>query len=374
MLRIDKVKKWLCLPLCLLIVLGCSYASASDFRPDNEELYFGALNEEIVEHVSYEEVRKGDFTINMSCKGGLEYDNVYYIMNTVPMGTVTFGKYLVKSGDAVRKGDPICSIRIAADTSKMNELTEKIALAGENLEAYSEVNEELLNDYMYAAENAKSEADRRLGKLLYDRLRVNYDEELAKRLDEIEDMQAELDMLMEVSETAYIEADGDGVIASLARFSTGQTVKSYAYIAMIVDPASAKVVVNGGADCLNYNAEVSLVQSSSGTNVELKGRVVSCKSATLSPNLISRRDVIEIYGDPALFTVGKDVTVKVKSVQMEKAVIVSKNAVKHDNNGNFVYLLNGNSAIKRYVVTGGTNASDTWIVRGLSEGDRVVIK
>ena len=74
------------------------------------------------------------------------------------------------------------------------------------------------------------------------------------------------------------------------------------------------------------------------------------------------------------FEYGSDVTVSYRSTDMKDVLVVNKSAVYHDSKGDYVYVYTNGNSIKRYVQTGGNNATVVWIVNGLVEGDLVVIK
>jgi len=119
---------------------------------------------------------------------------------------------------------------------------------------------------------------------------------------------------------------------------------------------------------------VLVSQAQSAGAVSLDGRVTTCKSSVLSPNLIGSTDYIEILGDMSLFDYGSDVTVSFRSIDMKNVPIADKSAVYHDNKGDYVYVYSNGNSLKRYVKTGGNNATVVWIVSGLEAGDTLVIK
>ena len=98
----------------------------SGFRPDDEDLYFSALNEEIKEDVRTIEVTRGDFTVMSSCKGEIVYDNVSYCFNTLQEGSVKYVKMLVSSGDWVQRGDRIMQVSTTVENADLEGLRAQI--------------------------------------------------------------------------------------------------------------------------------------------------------------------------------------------------------------------------------------------------------
>ncbi len=346
----------------------------SGFRPDDEDLYFSALNEEIKEDVRTIEVTRGDFTVMSSCKGEIVYDNVSYCFNTLQEGSVKYVKMLVSSGDWVQRGDRIMQVSTTVENADLEGLRAQIEVEEQNLDEYMAVYRELESKYTRIINTSANTNERRMAELLLERLETEYEDEYSSRTKNIEQMIANLDKLENSDGTHYITAEGEGEVREINRFRNGDTLRSYAYICTICDTRSFRVRVPGGVAGLCYNMPVRVTQGQTKGAVSLDGRVTTCKSSVLTPNLIGSTDYIEVEGDPGTFEYGSDVTVSYRSVDMKNVIVVDKSAVYHDSKGDYVYVYTNGNSIKRYVLSGGNNATVVWIVSGLNEGDRVVIK
>ena len=123
--------------LCVMLAIAAirpAFAADAGFRPDDEDLYFSALNEEIKEDVKTIEVGRGDFTLMSSCKGEIVYDNVTYCMNTLAEGSVRYVRMLVKNGDWVKRGDPIVEVSATVEEADLESLRTQIAVEEQNLD------------------------------------------------------------------------------------------------------------------------------------------------------------------------------------------------------------------------------------------------
>ena len=346
----------------------------SGFRPDDEDLYFSALNEEIKEDVKTIEVTRGDFTVMSSCKGEIEYDRVSYVFNNLEEGSVRYVKMLVSSGDWVHKGDRLVQVSTTVETADLEALRTQIEVEEQNLEEFMAVNRELMDKYTRIIATSSSANERRMAELLYDRLVAGFEDEYKARTKSIEQKVSDLDKLENSDGTLYITAESEGEVREINRYRNGDTLRSWAYICTICDTRTFRIRVSGGVSGLYYNMPVMVTQAQSKGAASIEGRVTTCKSSVLAPNLIGNTDYIEILGDMDTFEYGSDVTVSYRSVDMKDVLIVNKSAVYHDSKGDYVYVYTNGNSIKRYVQTGGNNASVVWIVNGLAEGDRVVIK
>ena len=349
-------------------------AADNSFRPDDEDLYFSALTEEIVEEVKTAEVKLGDFRVAASCKGEIVYDNLAYCFNDLNVGTVYYSKTLVSNGQWVKRGDPIMEVTTVTEDADIEALQAEIDTAEKNLEEYMGVNKGLLDKYERLSATAAGANDRRTAKLLYERLLRTYEDEYESRVKEIESLTSQMTALENMSDKLYITAGIEGEVRDLYRYRPGEAIRNYGFICSINDTRSFRVRVPGSVTGLTYNMQVIVTQGQTKGAVSLDGRVTTCRNSLLSPSLIGNTDYIEITGDMSLFEYGSDVTVSFRSIDMTNVPVIAKNAVYHDSKGDFVYVRSDGNSLKRYIKTGGINAEVVWIVSGLSAGDIVEIK
>ena len=355
-------------------VMTPASASEISFRPDDEDLYFSALTEEIVEEVKTTEVYLGDFKVAASCRGEIVYDNVSYVMNTLEAGSVYYVKTLVSNGQWVKRGDPIMEVGTVVENADLEALQAEIDIAEQNLEEFMDVNKGLLDKYERLSIVSGNANERRTAQLLYERLLKTYQDEYDARVKEIESMTSQLILAENMSERLYITASIEGQVRDLNRFRNGETVRSYAYICTIYDTRNFKIRIPGAVSGLSYNMPVTVSQGQTKGAVSIEGRVTTCRNSVLAPSLIGNTDIIELTGDKSLFEYGSDVTVSYRSIDMKNVPVVKKNAVYHDSKRDYVYVRANGNSLKRYIMTGGINNELVWIVSGLNAGDIVVIK
>lgn len=355
----------------LLLPVG---VRGEDFRPDNEDLYFAALEQTFTNAVETAEVYRGNFYVKGAVKAQVSYANVSYVSNQISKGEVTVVQYLVSNGSYVNSGDPLVQVRITADEVKVTDLEKRLKTAEENLESYIATTKGLLNGYLKDAEGAASSNDRYLAQLMYDRLKVTFDEEVASRESTIEDLLSQLDFYEDIEEFQYIRANASGYVGGLNRLRTGERINYYGYVCAIYDTSEIDFYVRGGSELLSYNMPVTIVASVGQNTVEIPGHVVSCRNAALPSNLVGSNDYIEADVNPSVIGITDEVTIRFNSASMENVLIVPKEAVYSDNKGSFVYFDIDGMSTKRYIITAGESNTEVWVLAGLSEGDRVVVK
>lgn len=340
---------------------------------DSDTLYFGALEEKVAQNVNTTTVTKGEFFVTGAVQGSLDFSSNQYVTCDVTEGVVHFQEMLVNQGDTVKKGDPIASIYVTVDEIEKEEVQRNLDAARKNLDEYKADTRLLLNQYKKSL-NQGSERDRRLAQISYDRLYESYKNELSKREEKIDGYVIRLAEIESIENTKTVNAPTDGVIGFTNRMRKGEVLSRWSFLCTISDPTNVRVVVEGGSDLLRYNMPVKIVQSTGNRNVELTGRVVTMKSTATSVNLMARNDIIEIYGDVSNLMPGSDVSVKFDKIYVEDALIVPKTALKSDKKGQYLNVYINGFSSKRYVVVGGADSMNYWIVFGVEEGDTIILE
>ena len=374
MLRID-IRKALAISVASFTLLSsvCPvYGADGGTRYGDPDLYFEALENEVRENITLETVRKGDFVVNSSCRARVEYDNITYAFNTVSTGNAVVDEILVSTGQDVQRGDPIATVSVSIDSKTVEELEVSIKSYEEMIENYTYTNGALLKRYQELAENSASPTDRRVAQLLYDRLSVSYKDELSSREDRLESMKSELSNYNNIIETQYIKAPASGRVGNIVRRSWGDSIGYYGYICSIYDVQNVRLRVTSGGSDLSFNQRVSIVLNGNNSKT-IPGRVTTCLSSALSSNLVGNVNYIEVLGDPSSIGLDDEMTVRYEAQRVKDALLVSRNAIRSDDGGYYVFVYRDGRQYKQYVVSGGFNSSDHWIVSGVEEGDQIVV-
>ena len=372
-----KIKKRL---LSFLIASGLVAASVlpAAFEPvfaDNtyDDLYIEALDTEPgASFYKTETVRKGTFSVYYTTMPRSDYDDYSYLYNPIIVGNVKFVRYLAKNGDWIEVGDPVCDIEVTVDESRIAELEENIAKEEEQLGTYAYTCEKLLEEYDEMYKSGSGDAE--LAKLLYDRLKGSYDKELKSRREVIDEMQSEYDGLRMAQTMTQITATSTGFVAHLESLHHGMELSPYYFLGVIYRVENAKLYLEGGSDYLRFGLKSTLVQTDGGNTIEADGMVVSTLDPSIPPALIGEKTVLEFSDEYKNFNPRKDVVLKVERIHMENALMVRNKAVYNDSHGDYVLINDNGRKTRRYVIVGGSNNDDTWIISGVNEGDEVIVK
>lgn len=377
MLKNDRFKRICSVALALLLIsmmLVPAFAAEESFRPNDEDLYLEALNEETSEIVSTYTVGKKDFYLVGATKAEIEYGGMQYVVGGVTQGKAKFEEFLVISGQQVKKGDPIARISVTVDEYSVTNANLTLSKLEESLENYKQATGELLDEYDEIAKHSSDENEKLTAKLLYDRLLTTYNSEVSKREAAISKQMSVVVEYENLEGDQYITSPCSGVIGMIGRQKKGDNVGANDLFAVIYDIGDIRIVINGGSEYLRYNQEVAIAQTQGNETIEVAGRVTTCKSPALANGLVAYNDVIEITGDASKLFVNQDVVIRSKYVLMEDVIVIPTDAIRSDKTGSFVYLYSDGVSIKKYITVAKTGADEAWIASGLNEGDLIVIK
>jgi len=352
---------------------GTQHSARAEGNNKYDDLYIEALDIKDVDTLNKKEtVRKGTFSSYFTTIPQPSYNDYSYLFNTIMVGEVTFVRYLAKTGDWMDIGDPLCEIEVKIDELKVEELEDNILKEEEMLGTYAYTCEELLAKYEKIYNGGGSDAD--LAKLLYDRLKHSYDEELKKRRESIDAMQAEYDALVMARSQTMLTSIAPGYVEYLENIHKGQVLEPYGFIGVIYRRDDGRISLDKGADYLRFGLEALLVQTDGDETREAVGMVASSLDESLPVSLIGENNVIVFEDGIYDFNPKKNVVLKVERVHMENALMVKNKAVYSDSNSNYVLMNIDGKKTRKYVVVGGSNDEDTWIIKGVKEGDEVLLK
>ncbi len=376
-----KIKKRLFSLLLIIAVTALSVTPAAeetaraDESHEYDDLYIEALSQESSgSFYKTTTVRKGTFSIYFTTMPRTDYSDYSYLINPIEVGTVTLENFVAKTGDWLEIGDPVCNVSVKVDEGRIAELEAEIRKDEDMLSTYAHTCEELLDDYDRRYQKGGSDGE--LAKLLYDRLKLEYDEEVKARRETIDALQSEYDALMMAQVQTSIPAIAPGFVAHLESLRRGMTLEPYAFIGVMYRTDNARLVVDKGSEYLRYGLKATLVQTDGNKKLEADGMVVTSLNTSLPPALVGDENMIAFDDDSFISDINprKDIILKAERVHMENALMVKNTAVYDDSHGQYVLVNVNGQKTRKYVVIGGSNADDTWIISGVNEGDTVIIK
>lgn len=296
-------------------------------------------------------VEKGSFHSSFENRGAMYYPITEGVFNTIEYGTVYFGEYQVAQYAHVEKGDVIATVRVVMDEIALQRNRTRLQRA-----------QERLADLREAGEKENKEAIE--AKL----------EEITKLQELIQDMETD-------GAVREIRATRSGIVVGLEEYEKETILWYHSHIAEIADESNCFVVVEDENNLLNYGNQVSITY----TNKENQQGVSNGVVANLSPAGVSRdlQTAIsyillpkESIADMSLINSDGDewwnrfrYTVSAVIREMDNVLVVPRKAVKEKNGCTYVNVMDEQGNIKACsFVAGGYDASNYWVIEGLSEG------
>lgn len=315
------------------------------------------------------QVERGNFVKEVAGSGNVVYPVQAELRWTE--GSVRFDELYVTSGSMVSKGDVLASF-----TSEDNQLAlEEKRLALKQAQKAFALGKQQRQDDIQQAKAALSgmgSYEARIQTLNIQKLQSQYDQyvyqteyNLTAQREEIERLQSQ------ISETTLV-APFDGVVDSVVSFNKGDKVDPSQVLVTLYASDRLLISADDAQGEYRYNMPVT-VQVGNKDDVETYTGKVIAASNILPAALKQGQALIELDQKLDASLAKRKVAVTGKNVDLHDVLMVNRSAVKKDEGRRYVYVLDGDTVKKRYVVEGGNNLSTTWILDGLTEGQTLIL-
>jgi RND family efflux transporter MFP subunit len=172
-------------------------------------------------------------------------------------------------------------------------------------------------------------------------------------------------------QTLFIEAPFDGVIVDM-KVHPGDNVKSEAPLFTIsqINKMRSKIWVSEN-ELNKFKKGMKVTTEFNGE--KFIGRVVEISMAK-DPTMQAFFVEVEFDNPRGVLKSGVTTEIKILIYENPSAVIIPRNLVYKDENGNYVFVVNNDRAVKRYITNGNQSGIYYEILNGLNEGDLLVVK
>ena len=235
-----------------------------------------------------------------------------------------------------------------------------------------------LDDALFQADLNKAQATFKQSRLDLKRLKnlskrkLASDDEIAKAQTALDIAQAELNLNKIRLAHTKITAPFSGII-SQRLVEPGNVISLHSQILSLIDISSLKTKVYVSElllPLIQQNDQVSIKIDALGDKI-FNGHVIRIHP-TIDAN--TRRGVIEVILNPVPSGAvpGQLARITLKTINKNR-LMIPFDAIRHDNSGAYVYLLDNNKARLTYIRTGIQSQQEIEILEGLKENDSVVI-
>ena len=364
---LNKKKRVLACSMALLMLTGLSgcttlaeHESAAEYMQSGKVTGSGYKTAEVYE---------GSFDIPYDVDASVTYtksQNLYW-----ENSQDRYLELLVSAGDMVKKGDVLATFEVSSiGESDIMERTNAVQEARTSLNRTIESYKAMINAKKEAMKNLEG-YDYQIAELELKKLESEYEQRTTEGERYVTLAQEALNELQEQKNHDELVAPFDGRISWVSReFQKGNKVKAGLPIVLLEDLDSQMLEFRNSnyKGTVPYLSKVSLTDRVSGE--EYTGTVVSCGNVT---GFAEDQVLVELDTE---LPEGKDgVYFKATGfiAQLTKVILVDSKAIKTSGTDSYVHVLTDNNATyKAYVTTGDTVGGLTWIIDGVSPGQKLI--
>ena len=174
-----------------------------------------------------------------------------------------------------------------------------------------------------------------------------------------------------LKQEVLITAPEDGIITGVTGLREGDPVADGTVIATMDYQSPWFIQVQDTGGSLRFGMEVTIVNEYRGSSEEYTGQVVSMYEERTG-------------GDPGYCLVKidglmeepewGDITVRAVIKEMDDVILADNRAIYQEAGRYYVYRQEDGELRKIYITIAADNGSDTWVLSGLDEGDRLILK
>lgn len=333
------------------LVLSTSLAGCS-LLPKEEAALAPPLVKPAQENYQTQKAVKGTVTVAVGGSAYFESEKSEVAQFTGQGGRIE--KVLVSSGDKVKKGDVL--VQLVMDDLDLQVKQEELAL-----------------------EQAKYN-------LRQERAKPNPDAELVHMASlQVDIEQIKYDRLVAQYNNKQLKATMDGQVTFVEDLRPGDYVDSYQTLVIVSDTKKLRLSLNtDGIDAakgIAVGLEANISVNAGGETVKLKGKVVQTPSSapvTMNKDLAERYGktiYIAVDGLPESVGIGDLADIKITTKQKDNVVKIPRSGLRSYLGRTFVRTLEeGNKVRETDVEAGISSATEVEIVKGLNEGDVVILQ
>ena len=309
----------------------------------------------IVERKNTYTLTKGTVGKDFEESGYLYYPRTEWVTNPIEYGTAYIDEICVSKNEMVEKGQVLCKIHVEADEIELKRQERALLRLNEELT-------ELLKD---EEKNEKA--------IKYKR------EAIADKEEYINDLKSD-------AAVTEIRAKNSGVVVDLKKFEEGDILMPDVQIAELSDGSSSYILLEDSGNQLTYGNEVTITYNTAEKEKkEVPGKVVTVSNYALTPDLQSDMIIVSIdeeyIGDMAASSQGGEgwwnmtrFTANAVTRTVDDVILIPRRAVKEADGCTYVTVKDEDGKLN-YVsfISGGSDSSNYWCVKGLTEGMEICL-
>jgi RND family efflux transporter MFP subunit len=326
---------------CILIPL-----SACSFLPKEEPTLAPPLVEPAKIQYDVVEVKKGELVKRIKGVGSLTPINNYSLFYPNSGGRIK--DFHVTEGDTVKKGEIL------------------VELESGNLQFDLQQSEiDLKKAVLHLKQLQNQKAD-------------SFSVEMAK-LD-IQSVKLRVQNLREQQSKAQLISPLDGIVTFVGDQKAGDVIEPYKSIVQVADTKNIQLLYTATSKDEMADVKLGMIADLQFKGKSFTGKVVQTPAdvpddvLATNPELYEKSILISLENLPAAATIGDLVDLEVVTTHIENTLVLPKNGLRQSMGRYYVQILDETTKRELDIEIGLVTATEVEVLKGLSEGDKVILK
>ena len=353
--------------LCLVLSLILSLCLSMQVSASSELIPEGEIQSDRVIYKT-ETVAPGKIQTTISKGADIYYPKTETVIYEGPEATYV-GIACLGNQTEVKAGDPLIEINVKVDEVGIVEKQLALERRQASFEKGKEDREKDIKDLEEQIQKAGTEREKQKLAIRVEIAKIRLEQYIFSEENTIKSQQAAIDEQLALKEVHYIYATADGTVSQIPYYSEGDVIYTGQAVAVITEQ---DVCMFKSDSELAYGLDV-VVRSNGREPQVMNGKIVASSSVLTSDKPFT---LIAVTGETIPKSTNRtswsfDVTTE----DIQNVLMISRQAVEKDDKKEFVTLLDeANMPHKRFIKSVLTAVDGVWILDGLKDGDRVVIK
>lgn len=354
----SKIKSICGIILCSLLLFGCSSEEPENVSQELQTPSAVNYQTTTAEYGTFQITQKNGGTLvypvtqSVSC----EYDHA-----------VLKEKITVKRGDEVKEGDVIATFTFDVSQAELEELELAYRDAVNSFESKQKEYQTKIAGYDTTADGIDGQIAALQKKQTENELEL-YKITAEQNLEELKKSLEEYRLLFSEQ---VVTAPCDGIVSSVASLTVGHAVSKGTDIVEIYSPDTVYFKLKSPSKSFLQLAAPCLSVTITFRNGSCTGHIAS--TPTGIDAVIDNRDIYISIDRPQDITQDNSLSTECVTLELQDVLLLDRTAVRHDDDIDYVYILEDGTSLKRNVLCGPENSDVVCILDGLSEGQQVIL-
>ncbi len=197
---------------------------------------------------------------------------------------------------------------------------------------------------------------------------------------DVEITKVRLQKLQQVQESSKLLSPINGIVSFVGELKAGDQVQAYQSIVQVAETSNLQLMYTASGVNELSDVKLGMPVHVLVNGKELKGKVVQTPNEVPADALKQNDDVqqrsifVRIEDLPAQSKVGDSLDFEIITQQKDKVLMIPKSGLRTGIGRNYVQVLQGNTKREIDIEPGLVSATEVEVIKGLNEGDQVILK